>query len=375
MFLPKDRSFLTFKAGKWIFSAACDETEVEPWLIRAETLLEALFSTPMLPEWVGRFQEELVRKSIFGTAAMEGNPLTEAEVGRWLSADSAQTSSHAHREIENLKELYQTLSDPGRAQAPLDEAQIRQFHACICRGLAFEDNIPGQYRVGRVVVGDEAHGGIYTPPRERADVMHLMRELFAWLDGEDVQRLSPLLRAACVHYYLVLIHPFRDGNGRTARFAEAYLLAGAGMKLLAPALSNYYYRHKDDYFSALSRSGKKRDLTAFFTFMLQGVCEAVREIQKEIHDVMKMQLLLNYTVDLRRENRISERQKNLFDMVSTYVHTFSVESIRNDPSLAALYKGVSTMTARRDIKRLEELGLLARNGKTYSIRDDWLTQH
>ena len=109
--------------------------------------------------------------------------------------------------------------------------------------------------------------------------------------------------------------------------------------------------------------------------MLQGVCEAVREIQKEIHDVMKMQLLLNDTVDLRRENRISERQKNLFDMVSTYVHTFSVESIRNDPSLAALYKGVSTMTARRDIKRLEELGLLARNGKTYSIRDDWLTQH
>ena len=367
MNIPSDREFLTYKAGKWVFSASCDEREIEPLLIRAETLLEAVSSIPMLPDWGARFNDELIRKSIFGTAAIEGNPLSEKEVSDALDKEPEQSSSRALREIANLKELYAELKTWKVSDHPLDEAMVRHFHGVICKDLAFADNIPGQYRMSNVVVGDDAHGGVYVPPRDRADIINLMRELFAWLTGEEVQQMSPLLRAACAHYYIARIHPFRDGNGRTARFAEAYILSRAGMTLLAPVMSNYYYSHIDDYFIAISQSEKSRNITPFFRFVLQGACASLEDIQKEVNKYITILLARDYIHTMNKVKVISDRQKNLLDIIMVHLHAITPEQLHEDPVLVPLYKGLSRMTARRDLKKLEELGILIRHGDSYVV--------
>ena len=360
MFVPKSRELLTYKAGKWDFTASCDEAEIYPLLVRARTLFDAVSAIPLLPKWRSRLQTEILARSIHGTASIEGNPLTQEEVAEELSETNRpmKSSSDAEKEIGNLCRLYERLKVVERPEEPLNEKLVRSFHATITDGLAFEDNIPGQYRNSPVIVGDADHGGVYKPPKERADVIQLMTCFSEWLNGEDMQQFDPMLRAACAHYYLVRIHPFRDGNGRTARFAEAYILSRAGMQLIAPLLSNYYCLHKDDYFCVISETAKKKEMTPFFRFMLTAAYESLKNVQKEILPSIDFLLMRELAAALREKKKITERQKSLLDVMLTSVPSVTLDELYAHPALRGYYAGVSRVTARRDLAKLSGMNVL-----------------
>lgn len=373
MFIPPDRKFLTFKAGKWTFTASCDSSIVYPLLVRAKTMFDAVSAIPLMPDWRSNLKTELITKSIFGTAAIEGNPLTEQEVfNELVSSEEGYNASKAKCEIRNLSALYEKLKDTGTPEVPLTEELIKSFHAAITKDLAFEDNIPGHYRVSIVKVGDASHGGVYTPPRERIDIINLMRELFLWLNNDDTQKTDPLLLAACVHYYLVRIHPFRDGNGRTARFAEAYMLASAGMGLIAPMLSNYYYRFKDEYFTVISETAKSNDMTPFFVFFLTAFYEELKLIQHEIIPTLKIFMLGDFIRFLSKSKGVTKRQEALLEILLKSVKDVSIDELYRRPDFSGHYKNVSLSTARRDLKKLVDMGLLLQNEKRYFINLDFL---
>ena len=374
MFIPPDREFLTFKAGNWKFTAKCDSTVIYPLLVRARTMFEAVSAIPLMPEWRSKLNTELITRSIFGTAAIEGNPLSEQEVSEELAeaGSPVRDSSRAQCEIRNLSSLYDKLNNMETPAKPLTEGLVKSFHAIITDGLAFEDNIPGHYRNSAVKVGDAEHGGIYTPPRARADVMALMRELFLWLHSEETQKTDPLLLAACVHYYLVRIHPFRDGNGRTARFAEAYILASAGMSLVSPMLSNYYYRFKDDYFNVISKTAKSGDMTPFFQFFLTAFYAEMKLIQEEIIPMLKLFLLRDF-VDFLGQNRVvTKRQQALLEILIGSGRDVSLDDLYKRAEFSGYYKNVTQSTARRDLKKLTDMDLLIQQDKRYSLNLDYL---
>lgn len=369
MFIPESKSLITFKAGKWTFTAECDSAEIYPLLVRAHTMFEAVSSIPVLPQWQSRLKTELISRSIFGTAALEGNPMTQAEVRSEVRGETSPSPDlpDAKREIVNLKRLYDHLKNIRRPQAPLSEKLVRKFHAIIADGLAFEDNIPGQYRASVVQVGDAAHGGVYTPPKERADVMKLMEAFFSWFNDEQTQEMDPLLRAACAHYYLVRIHPFRDGNGRTARFAEAYVLATSGLQLAAPMLSNYYYRFKDDYFRVISETAKKGDMTPFFRFFLTAFYEELKIIRDEIIPFINTLLMKDVIAFFRESKQITQRQMALLSVMLDHDMEIEFDDLYRDPALMGYYMKVSKSTARRDLKKLTDMKLLSMEDKKYRV--------
>lgn len=373
MFIPPDKEFLTYKAGKWKFTASCDISVIEPLLVRARTMFEAVSAIPLMPEWRSRLKTELIARSIFGTAAIEGNPLSEQEVSKELSetAPSDYNTTRAQTEIKNLSRLYELLKETKTPEIPLSEDLVKSFHADITEGLDFEDNKPGYYRTSVVIVGDAAHGGVYTPPRIRADVMNLMREFFLWLHSEETQKTDPLLLAACVHYYLVRIHPFRDGNGRTARFAEAYILASSGMSLVSPMLSNYYYRFKDDYFSVISETEKANDMTPFFKFFLTAFYAELLLIQQEIIPMLKIFMLRDFVNFLSKNKEITKRQQALLEILLNG-RDVSLDELYHRAEFSGHYKNVAQITARRDLKKLTEMGLLVQQDKRYSINLNYL---
>ncbi len=362
MFIPNDAELLTHKAGKWKFSALCDQAKVYPLLVQAETLYEAVRAIPILPEWQARLKTELVKRSIHGTAAIEGNPLTLEEVGTELQNPGA--AGRAQTEIANLKNLYEFLKDKEQLQAPLSENLIKNFHAVLMKDLVVDGNPPGHYRTACVKVGDAAHGGVYTPPKILKDITDLMATFMQWYNADETQALHPLLCGACVHYYLARIHPFRDGNGRTARFAEAYVLAQNGLELIAPMLSNYYYLRQDDYFSVFSATAKT-DMTPFFSFVLTGVYDSLKTVQQEIIPLLEKFIMRDFIIFLRRTKKITDRQKALLDILLDHpLHELTLNTLFSDPVYKGLYIGkVSTMTARRDLHRLRSEGLLIQ-GKT-----------
>lgn len=362
----------TFKAGRFAFSSDYDEQRIGPLLIEARVLKETVADLPVLPAYAAQLESEVIRRSIFGTAAVEGNPLSEDQVGEILSGeDRDQHLAQAEQEIFNLQRAYAAARDFGsRVAGQIDhfiitEEFIRDMHAAITAGIDHPQNEPGSYRNHPVEVSDKKHGGVYRPPKALADIQTLMGALTEWLNSDALLALEPPLRAALAHYHLGLIHPFSDGNGRTARLLEAVMLEARGVKRVPLMLSNYYYAHIDEYYWAfsLSRRSKACDVTPFLEFVLQAFCAALREMKANMSLHIRLLALRDHVSHLRQARKLTARQHNFLELLLDKPYLFTLSELWTLPAFAALYRDVSERTGRRDLAKLSDMRLLIRDEK------------
>jgi len=363
---------LTHKSGQFIFSARYDEDAIEKQLIRAQTLYGQLRKIPMLPDLAARLDMEILRRSIHGTAAIEGNPLQESEVGQIVLASPAFVpANEREREIVNLKNAYRRLSSEPRAQTTLrlDEDIIREAHLIIMDGVARQDNIPGQYRNVRVEVGDADHGGKYVPPRILEDIKKLMSEFCEWMNSPGIAGLHPIIRAGLAHCHLAFIHPFRDGNGRVARYIEALLLANADWRHVGIMLSNHYYQHVDNYYIALRKcqtDGTHR-IQPFLEFVLDGVFAALSDINRNMNEDFRKIFMRVHVDGLLEKRLLNKRQHSLVRIILESNEYVDIRKLYSSALFKPLYDAVHEQTARRDLKRLEELEILEKNSHGYGV--------
>ena len=381
------RKILTFKSGEFVFSRKFSG-DIPYKLIEAKVLLRTVIDLPILPNLVAKIEEEVIIKSIFGTAAIEGNPLTEEKVAEILSKlkpEGSEKLKQAEKEIINLKYAYDfittmpvtmDLSFPNRqgllgaiGPGALTEDIIKKIHSIVTKDIEHKYNIPGQYRNNIVKVGNEEHGGIYIPPKILEDIQKLMKEFIEWINREEFLELAPMIRAALAHYHLGLIHPFADGNGRTARLVEALLLRLSGIKYVPVMLSNFYYRNIDDYFRAFSNSinNKENDVTSFLKFGFKGLIESLNEIKDRITFYIRKFSLRHYYDLLRKEGDISQRQHDFLIMVLDHVKSFALKDLHIVSPFSILYSKVSARTAIRDLKKLCDKKLLTVKDGKYEL--------
>ena len=167
--------------------------------------------------------------------------------------------------------------------------------------------------------------------------------------------------AAIAHYHLALIHPFGDGNGRTARIVEAYLLRLAGIKYIPTMLSNFYYKNLDGYYRAFSKSikDKKHSTTPFLEFVFLGVVESLKEIKDIITYHIRMLALKDYYHFLRQDKNITQRQYDLLmNLIDKPNHIITLKDLFRKTPFDLLYRGISPSSARRDLKKLTEYNIL-----------------
>jgi Fic family protein len=181
--------------------------------------------------------------SVSGSTGIEGNPLDPSQVGEVLAGAAVGADETHIREVAN----YNRALDLGReAAARIDftwsHDLIHRLNSAVMDGLPRDTQ--GDYRGP----GEEVHVGIFTGPSPLL-VQGLMDELVRWLQAS---RETPLVRSALVHLNCIAIHPFNDGNGRTARILAAMELVRDGVR--APELVSieaYLRRHRDEYLDAL----------------------------------------------------------------------------------------------------------------------------
>lgn len=369
----KVKKVMTFKSGKFAFSHNYSESEIAPLEIEFRLLYGALKELPLLPGQAHAFEIELTRRSIFSTAAIEGNPLQEREVAGIIdSASEEDLLEIKKREILNLKKAYDKIAAiNGESGFVLSESFIKEIHKIVTNTLNYDSCIPGSYRNHIVKVGDKRHGGVGTPPKCLKDIQNLMAEYIEWLNSDSIRSLPPVIRAAMGHYYLALIHPFADGDGRTARLVEAAILMEAGIKYLPIMLSNYYYKEIDEYFISisLSKKSKTNDITPFIKFVLQGAIYSLNEVKKFITAAIRLSALQNYFMDLRNNKVISKRQLELLNLLleSPENTTVTIKGVQRELPFRTLYAQVSDRTARRDLMKLHELKLLKASKNGYTI--------
>ena len=142
------------------------------------------------------------------------------------------------------------------------------MHELITEGSDETDNLPGRLRTHSVVVGTEALGGVHrgAPPQE---VSGLVDRFVEFVNSRPFMAQHPVVRALLAHFFLVTIHPFGDGNGRVSRLVEAGILFQGEYNVFGfHGLSNYFYRHGEEYKRLLQESRRKQpfNLNAFVAF-------------------------------------------------------------------------------------------------------------
>lgn len=363
---------MTFKSGKFMLSSRCDLAEIMPLVTEASVLYRTVSDLPVLPKMTSWLDENLMRQSIHGTVAIEGNPLDEAQVGKILSGpERSDKSSRSEIEILNLKSAYKLLDKIKDNDGPviLTQHYIKEVHRIITEGIEYNMNGPGQYRNHRVEVGDLAHGGIHVPPKILTDIQTIMARFEEWINSKEILELHTFSRAALAHYYLGVIHPFGDGNGRTARYIEATILAHSGYKYIPKMLSNYYYKNVDEYYSVyrLAEKDNSIDITPFIRFVLNAIISSIDEIRSGIVFHIRLLVLTDYIKFLREEKNVTQRQSDLMQLLINGPGMVSSQELHSTHPFRILYRKVSHDTAKRDLKRLAGLNLLIKDGGAYKI--------
>lgn len=356
------KEIMTYKSEIFYFSDKYEEEKINNLLIRATILNETILDLPVLPALSSRLEPEIMYSSISGTAAIEGNPIDEAGVKKIAEGKEVdEYTKKDKQEIVNLIQAYGILSGIEKTESYLlSEDLVRKLHSCITKEVPDENNIPGQYRNGTVYVGDKAHGGVYSPPKTIDDIKFLMKEFIDWINSPEILEINPFIRAALAHYHFCIIHPFWDGNGRTARLIESIILQAANIKYVPKELSNFYYRNIDEYFNAFSKSIKiKREVTPFLEFTLKAAVSSLDKIKKSIVYFIRVSALRDYYAYQRQNKLITDRQFELLSLLLDYSVSFTIKDLFSMSPFTLLYKRVSTQTARRDLKKLTDLKLLS----------------
>ena len=223
--------------------------------------------------------------AVHASAAIEGNPLREAQVRAQLQDQLLlpQAQQHYGLEVANIAAALAELASPQGSDGSdgLCVTDILCANKRLLRGLPLDAAItPGQLRAP----GQHVRVGRYrgAPPE---DLAYLLQRLCEWLNtgfqaaNADARLTCGILKAILAHLYIAWIHPFGDGNGRTARLLEIRLLRQAGLpRTAAYLLSPHYHGTRPEYYRRLERSSQREDgLPAFLRYALQGMVDGLDE--------------------------------------------------------------------------------------------------
>ena len=198
-----------------------------------------------------RLRKNSRKKSSYASNKIEGNPLTESQAEEAIDKDAHRHFLKPEQEIRNYFMALEVLEKKKEEKTPFSLELLLQIQALVEKGASKEKiGLRGPMPPGVLfaVYDSESGAAEYIPP-EYKDVPILLEEL---IDYVNTTEDHPLIVAAVVHYQLVTIHPFEDGNGRTARLLSGYLLdlKGYGFQGIG-SLEEYFAYDPEAYYQAL----------------------------------------------------------------------------------------------------------------------------
>jgi Fic family protein len=346
------------------------------WMLlgEAQSKCEHIAGIPLQPATADRLHRLYLAKGVRATTAIEGNTLSEEQVLQHLSGqlELPLSKQYLQREIDNVitacNEITARLlkGDDHRVTPAL----LSHWNERVLADLPLEaEVVPGRIRGHPVTVGRYLGA-----PAE--DCKYLLERLCTWLahfEGDIIPGASAgtgrtaaaLLQAILGHLYLAWIHPFADGNGRTARLLEFHLLVAAGLPTpAAHLLSNHYNETRAEYYRQLdqaSRSGG--DVFPFLEYALEGFVDGLRAQLQEIREQQWEIAWENYVHDTfaARKTATDLRQRDLLlDLAKRREPVALAEIPELSPRLARAYADRTRKTLSRDVNALVAAGLVER---------------
>ena len=345
----------------------------------------AVLSLKMVPcqrRWVEELQAIELKREVAGTSRIEGAEFTEQELDLALRETPDQLFTRSQKQAHAVVTTYRWIAELPQDR-PINRELILAIHRLIVTGADDDHCPPGKLRKENqnVQFGLPRHRGV-----EGGKECDRAFQQFSEAIQKEYRDYDPILQALAAHYHLAAMHPFFDGNGRTARALEALMLKRAGLHdTCFIAMSNYYYDEKNAYLSVLAEVRQSgHDLTPFLIFGLKGIAIQSKRLLTQIQKHISRELYRNMMYELfgrlksQRKRFIAERQ---IEILKILLDVDSMEMGRLIKTTNSTYSKLKNPWGGlvRDLLNLEGLNAIAinqigENQWKVSIRPEWPTE-
>lgn len=254
-------------------------------LMEIEASRQAVLELPIDVEMLASLRHTARLAATHYSTQIEGNRLTLSQVEETLAGAHFPGRERDETEVRHYWKALDYVDKLAPKTAPITEDNVRRIQGIVLTGRTR----PLPYRDGQNVIRDARSGRIVYLPPEATDVPSLMSGLVEWINVElDANEIPPPITAALTHYQYATIHPYYDGNGRTARLITTLLLhrSGYGMKGIY-SLEEHYAHHLDAYYSALDVGRSHNyylgradaDVTPFVEFFCRSMADALSTLR------------------------------------------------------------------------------------------------
>lgn len=331
-----------------------------------EAAREVIERAVLVPKFEAQFRKEaLVRTVHFGTK-LEGNDLSLTQAEKVMSGPPSPEATGDKRdrdvqEVINYRAVMEYL-DRVKETAPdsYTEAQVKKIHRLTTERILPEHEV-GEYRQIQVVVRNLQTQEISFRPPPAVEVPYQIEDWLSWLNSMTGKKVHPILRAGITHYELARIHPFVDGNGRTARAMALLVLFLEGYEVKKFfSLEEYYDRQAKSYYGALQSVEKMGgDATEWLEFFVEGLAEELGRVKDR---VVELSALAQVSQSGGTQVALSERQIKILEAIRAHGGEMTTKEVRQ------VIKMVSKDTVIRDLNDLIDKGVVKKEGSTKASR-------
>ena len=269
--------------------------KIVKYIAQIASAKEIISNAKIIPLYDTKLKQDALIKSSHYSTSIEGNPLNLEEV-KTLINNNQKPTTKAEQEVLNYFNVLNNLNK--YSDEIITKNTILSVHKDLTKDLLKNPEYEGKFRDTRVFIGNLHTQKINYIPPDAYKVPGLIDELLDWLNN-STDEMYPVIIAGILHYELVRIHPFVDGNGRTSRLMATLILSIHKFNIDNYfTLDEYYNQDRQAYVDALKSADKNHDLTNWLEYFCQGVLYSIDKVKSEVLKLDQITSKYNNTIEL-----------------------------------------------------------------------------
>jgi len=312
----------------------------------------------ILPQNEIKLRRQALIRMTHSSTEIEGNVLNLKQVGALVAHKKIEAPPRDIYEVENYLKALKYIDQFVQKKQPVREKTLLKIHKFVT-----DKTLPkaqsGYYRRGPIFIVRRQLGlpdeTVYTGPVAK-DVPRLCSDLIKWFSESEKKNINPIIVAGILHQEIAAIHPFNDGNGRTARAMATLVLYQRGYDFRRLfALEDYYNRDRSKYYAAINvgknYEERKTDITSWLEYFVKGFKEEIDRVKAQVISLSFKKVAEN----LKSKIYLDQDQLKLLDFLDQVGRI----AIRDAVDVLSCPK----RTAQLKLRQLKNMGVISQIGK------------
>lgn len=323
-----------------------------------EASKEVIDNAPLLPYFEKEFREDAIVRSVHYGTHIEGNELNLSEAEKVLMGQDVAARDRDIQEVINYRKVMDYISSfhPKDRKEEISEKVINDLHKLTVAKILPSEQC-GVFRKTQVVVKNSITGEVSFRPPMAVAVPFQVKDLVEFINSSEEDDINPVLKSGAVHYELVKIHPFLDGNGRVARAFATLILYKEGYDIRKFfSLEEYFDKDAKEYYEALQSVEKKDgELTQWLEYFTLGLSIELSKIRQKVESI---------SVDAKLKEKLGGSPILLTPRQLRIIEYIQKIGYLQNQGFESLFPMISEDTILNELKGLTAAGIIKKQGVT-----------